>query len=127
MLRRCRTSPVPATLAALDLPDTTHLLVVGPKRFEPDRRAILALGRQWGTAARVPVDAETLAVNALLRHVVPRESLVDVIGATCDNGCPLFDAEGALLSYDGLHLTRAVAAYLAWVLLRDAPLALVTN
>lgn len=118
---------LPQTLEAMELAADTQLLVVGPKWFEPDRRSILAMGRALGGEARVQVDTEVLAVNEMLRARVPTESYVDVIGAICDGGCPLFDARGALLSYDGAHLTRAGAIYLAEILFRHTPMALGAN
>lgn len=42
----------------------------------------------------------------------------------CNGGCPLLTPDLALISYDGLHLTREGAQYLAPILLDTPPLAL---
>lgn len=62
---------LPATIDALALPETTRLIVVGPKSFERNRRAILIAGRSEGAAARVTPSENALRVNAMLRDSLP--------------------------------------------------------
>lgn len=115
---------LPATIDALALPETTRLIVVGPKSFERNRRAILIAGRSEGAAARVTPSENALRVNAMLRDSLPGDVYADIIAAMCNGGCPLLTPDLALISYDGLHLTREGAQYLAPILLDTPPLAL---
>jgi hypothetical protein len=47
---------------------------------------------------------------------------VNILDLMCIDGCPLFTDEGALISYDGAHLTPAGAAFLADYVFKQGPL-----
>lgn len=110
------------TLAAMDIPNTTQVIVVGPKIFKENRRAILQSLRDQGTTALAPIDPDLVAVNARLKAQAPAGTFVDILGQVCPEGCPLFSQEGEMLSYDGRHLTPAGAAVIGNVLFEQAPL-----
>lgn len=98
-----------ASLRAMALPERTRVFVLGPKSFAPNRRALLRLPADRIRQARFPVSPEIRAINDTLRTSLAAGQFVDLLENICPQGCPLFDTEGRLLSYDGAHLTRAGA------------------
>jgi len=100
------------SLAAMSLPSTVQTLVLGPKVFESRRRALLDIAPDRAAEARVAVQSDVLASNDLLRTSLPPETFIDILGTLCAEGCPLFTDEGAMISYDGSHLTQDGARFL---------------
>lgn len=111
-----------ASLAAMDISAATQVFVVGPKVFLENRRAILQSHRDSGLSARAQQNAEAIAANNALRQQVPDGGFVDILGAFCAQGCPVFSDAGDMLSYDGRHLTPQGAATLGKVIFAQEPL-----
>lgn len=106
---------LPQTLAALDLPAQTRLFVIGSKNFGAvDLAALARLSAQEMIDRRVEADAETQAINQILHDAAPAGAYVDMMAAYCEptGGCRQFTPAGALISYDGRHLTPEGAAFL---------------
>ena len=61
------------------------------------------------------VSKETEQVNLLMQKSLPSKVFINLLDIFCNpqNECPLFDAQGKLLSYDGTHLTVVGAKLLA--------------
>jgi peptidoglycan/LPS O-acetylase OafA/YrhL len=57
---------------------------------------------------------ESQDINSVMRESLPPEIFFNLLSVFCNtqNQCPLFDADGKLLSYDGTHLTAAGARLL---------------
>ena len=104
------------TLSAMQIPDTTQVIVVGSKAFEANRRDVLKAFRHKGAAATAETDERNLAVNSSLKAQSEGVLFVDILGSFCAQGCPLFTLEGAMVSYDGAHLTPAGARALGQAL-----------
>lgn len=100
------------------------VVVLGPKSFGTFRlRDLLGRSVAERSALRWPVAPDTPGVIAAMRAAVPAEVFVDTQHLLCDGEgatCRLFTPDGALLSYDGAHLTPDGARY-AGARLRTAP------
>ncbi|MBA83889.1 acyltransferase family protein [Thalassobius sp. S69A] len=113
---------LPQSLRAMNLPADQRLLVIGPKEFELNRRALLDVDpAQAAQLRRVPSD-EVRQVNRALQAQLPAGAFVDILGTVCAQGCPIFTENGALISYDGLHLTQEGAAFIGAILAQAHPL-----
>lgn len=101
------------TLEALPVRDDARLIVVGSKSFERDRTILMAADRAQRPWLRRPPSDDTYAVNALVRQAARDWAFVDPMEFLCESPdrCPVFTPEGALISHDGRHLTRAGARY----------------
>lgn len=112
-----------ASLSATQIPRATDIFVVGPKRLASDRRVILDLVTRLGPTARVAADKGTVEVTDTLRVTLPEHvTFIDISSLLCPDECPVLTPEGALISYDGAHLTREGAAHLADAVFSQTPL-----
>jgi hypothetical protein len=90
--------------------------VVGTKSFGAvDTRALLAQA-EAGTLQQTvgsPL-AERVATNEKMRELLSEDAFIDLFAELCgpDYRCPMVDAGGRLLTFDGGHLTREGAALL---------------
>ncbi len=109
-----------ATIAALQLPTETKLLVIGSKSFEPSRRALLRVPDP--AIARVAPTERAAETTAILTRTLPEGIFVNTLAQVCPGGCPLFTPEGAMISHDGHHLTQEGARHLGNILFRAPPL-----
>lgn len=109
------------SLEAMKLPG--EIIVVGSKSFEENRRAMLGFDPAQIAAARKAPDAWARESTELLERIVPEGQFVNLVARMCDGGCPLLTDEGALISYDGRHLTPDGAAYLSKFVFDQGPLA----
>jgi hypothetical protein len=103
------------------------VVVFGPKSFGTFRLRDL-LGRTLAerAALRWPVAPGAAAVTSDLRAALPPELFVDTQALLCGGDvttCRLFTPDGALLSYDGAHLTPDGARYAGAQLLTASALA----
>jgi peptidoglycan/LPS O-acetylase OafA/YrhL len=93
--------------------------VFGPKNF--GRFTIPQLLRMPPTERlryRNPMNPSYVELNAYMKTSLPAAQFVDVTELLCgrDARCPLFNADGALLTFDGEHLTKDGARYLgSWL------------
>ena len=111
---------MPAVLANLNLNPEQKVFVIGSKRML-SRRGTMQLDDPTGTLVEPP--AKDIETSRLLRETLPKGVFVDTLALLCPNGCPLFTADGALISHDGSHLTRAGARHIGGVLFATPPLA----
>jgi len=109
------------SLEAMALPG--EVIVVGSKSFEGNRRKLLEYDSTRVGAARKVPDAWSRESSVLLESIVPEGRFVNLVARMCSGGCPLFTDAGALISYDGLHLTPAGAAYVSKFVFDHGPLA----
>ncbi len=100
------------------------VVVFGPKSFGTFRlRDLLGRTVDERAALRWPVAPDTPPVITAMRAALPPAIFVDTQALICGDAaatCRLFTPEGALLSYDGAHLTPDGARY-AGARLRTAP------
>ena len=114
------------TVANFGFRDDQRVLVIGRKqlgRFNP--RSFLSMKPEsWQGIRNRPIPEQT-TTNAAMKRGVPPAMFVDTQGVLCGDrpDCPLFTPEGALISFDGNHLTQAGARYLGARLFRDPRLA----
>jgi peptidoglycan/LPS O-acetylase OafA/YrhL len=108
------------SLASMALPG--EVIVVGSKSFEKNRRVLLNYDPAVANLVRIEPDEWSRETNALLEESLPKGLFVNILDLICTNGCPLFTDEGALISYDGAHLTPDGVAYLSKVLFSKQPL-----
>ncbi len=103
------------SLDALGLKDHPGLYVMGSKYglFSRTPRHVLHVAQSELTDLRVTPSARERGTQATLRATVPPDRLIDFYALLCDAAirCPAFSPTGALLSYDGRHLTREGAVY----------------
>lgn len=104
---------VAASVDALRAETGRPVKVFGIKDFGRYRiRRLLTRPVPERYAVRQPIEPYARAVNAVMRRTVPADTFVDVLMLFCGpdaSTCPLFTPDGALVSYDGQHLTRAGA------------------
>jgi len=114
------------TIDALGLHDHAALYVLGSKYglFSHAPRDVLHLAPSALQGEYVTPSAKERAVNDALRAQVAPDRFVDFHALLCGaNGlCPVFGPDGALLSYDGGHLTRGGAAHVGARLFSETPL-----
>jgi peptidoglycan/LPS O-acetylase OafA/YrhL len=109
---------LPVTIERLQLPFAKQYFVFGKKGFGyVNRAAYVGWSVADKAAYRNQVGAYVNVVNAMLRQTLEPGHFVDLQAILCGNDagvnvrCPLFDESGALLSYDGSHLTQAGARF----------------
>ena len=106
---------LPQSIAALSAKFHKPVLVFGPRNFGYFRlEQFLNQTPSTRAALRNPIDPTVLAVSSVLRQTIAPTQYVDILQILCDektNTCPLFNSQGELLSFDGVHLTRAGAQY----------------
>ena len=113
------------SLEAMALPG--EVIVVGSKSFEENRRAMLGVDPAHITAARKAPDEWSRESSEALERTVPKGQFVNLVARMCDGGCPLLTDEGALISYDGRHLTPDGAMHLSKFVFDQGPLAPFAN
>lgn len=100
--------------------------VFGPKDFgKVVIKELLAKPPRERFATRNAVREETIRTNALMQHSLSPDVFVDIQRLICGNEagqCPLFTASGALISYDGHHLTKVGAKVYGDSLVQDGVL-----
>jgi peptidoglycan/LPS O-acetylase OafA/YrhL len=104
------------SVAALRLRPDQRLLVVGPKNVGRIRaRDLVDLPAASRRTYALAVDRNVLGVDAHLRHVLGADNYIGMQEALCGLGpdCAPFIDESRLKSFDGGHLTRDGAAYVA--------------
>lgn len=113
------------SLAAMAL--SAEVIVIGSKSFEENRRTVLAIDPSQAAAARTAPEFWVRESTQILEQSLPEEQFVNLEALLCADGCPLFTERGALISYDGLHLTPAGTVYVADRIFDQAPLAAYAN
>ncbi len=108
-------------LETMDLPG--QVFVIGAKSFEPNRRVLLSFDPARPEAARVVPEDWVVDSTRILASTLPNGMFVDIAALICRDGCPLFSEDGALISYDGRHLTPEGADYIAVRVFDQGPLA----
>jgi peptidoglycan/LPS O-acetylase OafA/YrhL len=90
-----------------------QVIVVGTKNFGWNPNAIMGMSASEQKAFRTPVLPEVAAANEEARRQVPESSFVDLLAmvADPDGRVPVVTPEGALISEDGGHITRAGARF----------------
>ncbi len=102
------------------------VMVIGRKNFGYfNPRAFLRMDAASLPALRNDANPDHMATNALMEKDVAPAMFVDTHRILCGAGpsCPLFTPEGALVAFDGNHLTQAGARYVGGLLFRDPLLA----
>jgi peptidoglycan/LPS O-acetylase OafA/YrhL len=105
---------LPESLQRIESTFGAKVLVFGDKDFGTFKmKELLGVPAARRPALGNPMSDEHLKVNALMRSLLPRDEFLDVSALLCGEGttCPLFTADGKLISYDGGHLTRDGARY----------------
>jgi len=114
---------LPLTLDRLGIAAKENYIVFGRKRLgHINRSSFLRKSDGVKSAYLNPIPEANEKVNSLLREKLRPFHFVDVQLLICGDGenvCRLFDGDGRLISYDGLHLTKSGAAYLGSRLLED--------
>lgn len=96
--------------------------VVSSKRFQGNRRALLSFDPSQLEEARIDADDQVLQTSALLAPAVHERNFINLSDILCTPRCALFTNEGALISYDGVHLTPVGVRFLAPRVFASAPL-----
>jgi peptidoglycan/LPS O-acetylase OafA/YrhL len=105
---------LPESLRRIESTFGAKVLVFGDKDFGAfTMKELLGVPAARRPALGNPMSEEHLKVNALMKSLLPRDEFLDVSALLCGEGttCPLFTADGKLISYDGGHLTRDGAGY----------------
>lgn len=91
------------------------LLVVGPKHFGYNLNAYMHTPQADRPTVRALTLAQTFDANAYYRRLAGQARYVDLVAMTDRKfgGFPIFDAKGAILSADRVHVTRAGAIFFA--------------
>ena len=110
------------SLEAMQIPDNVQVIVIGSKSFEKNRRAFLALDPADPTQTVRAPEPWVQESTRILKASLPPGVFVDTQALLCSGGCPLINRDGALVSYDGLHLTREGAALVGEHLFAAKPL-----
>lgn len=103
---------VPESVANLRKAFQKPVLVFGTKNFSEIRiRQLLATPVPTRYGARGMIDPQAAKTNRLMRDSLPGGAFVDVNDLLCksESDCPLFTAQGELVSFDGAHLLPAGA------------------
>lgn len=116
---------LPGTLDRFGFRPDQRVLVLGRKAFYRMNRQVIAGRSPEDLAAlRFASPSWHLETTELLRAELPDERLIDSQRLVCGgSSCPLFTPEGAPLSIDGAHLTRAGALHVGELLFASGPLA----
>jgi hypothetical protein len=102
------------TIQQLGRDSRRQVYVVGPKRIGAiNIRKLLQEPRVVREQKQQPVASATIEMEQELAHMLPMGTYVSMQSAVCGIGpdCRLFTPEGELISYDGVHLTKAGAAH----------------
>lgn len=107
---------LPVTLERLGINENLNYYVFGRKHFgKINRNSFLRSSLNKRSAYLNPVPDFNSRVNSLLAQKIETDRFIDVQKILCKNdesGCPIFDSNGLLISYDGSHFTQAGARYL---------------
>ncbi|WP_052748932.1 acyltransferase family protein [Arsukibacterium ikkense] len=98
------------------------VLVFGSKKFGTvSAKQLLEMTLAQRIALRNPLSTAQQQVQAVMRQELPPQQFVDLSTLLCnsESQCPLFTADGELLSHDGEHLTPAGAKHLGSLLYQD--------
>lgn len=110
------------SLDAMALPPKVFVFVVGSKNFIRRRRDLLSLDTDHPNEVREPVsDMVRRSTEVLARDFGP-DQFINIQALFCEGGCRLLTDTGALISYDGSHLTREGAKFLGGILLDTSPI-----
>jgi peptidoglycan/LPS O-acetylase OafA/YrhL len=90
--------------------------VFGTKNFgDINIKKLLSLTERERPLAHGVIRAGTLQLNELMKKILPKMVFVDQMELLCGRNariCPLFTADGKLISHDGWHLTASGAKFL---------------
>lgn len=103
---------LPQSLQRIERDFGKRPLVFGRKNFgDVNRLRLLQMPAADRVNAENPMSAEHLATNRLMLKTLPTDQFIDVSALLCGSGedCRLFDDGGALVSYDGGHLSKTGA------------------
>ncbi len=103
---------LPETLKNIQAASNARTLVFGKKNFG---KIDVELLLRTNLDDRMKLQNTVRPIlNASIEKMISSDSYVDVQALICGQNwaCPLFDADAALLSYDGTHLTKAGAKFL---------------
>jgi peptidoglycan/LPS O-acetylase OafA/YrhL len=110
-----------ATITNLEADFGAMVRVFGIKNFgyinaRDALREALALPLSARMTFTQPAEAWRRAVNMRMRKIVPTQNFVELLDLFCGGSalaCKIFTDRGQLISWDGVHLTREGATYLA--------------
>ncbi len=113
------------TITNLQLSSSQKAFVVGKKHFGvPHLQKLMKMQLAERIALRNKTKQKHLDINKKLSQSLTQAIFIDQHSLICDsNGyCPLFTAEGDLISYDGEHLTKTGAKYVGQLLFTQSAL-----
>ena len=117
---------LPQTIENLALTDTQKLIVIGRKSFgRISLRHYLRMSESKRISLRNPINKVFFKDNDTLREHLNDETFVDQYTIICGTGkdsCPVFTPEGALISFDGGHLTKAGARFVGELIFKSKAL-----
>lgn len=109
------------SLDAMALPPEVSVFVVGSKKFIP-RRSLLSLDANKSIEVRSPVSDELQLTTEVLARTLDPNQFINIQKLLCEGGCRLLTDAGAIISYDGGHLTREGAKFIGKILFETSPL-----
>ncbi len=116
---------LPRSLANIDAITQAKILVLGRKNFgQVDARALLEMPEKARPMARVTTALQHIAVNTLMRQTLPPDAFINFQELVCESeqSCPVYTDELELISYDGGHLTKSGARFVARKIFADSRL-----
>ncbi len=105
---------LPDSLANIRQYSHGQIIVMGRKNFgQVQLKELLHLTPAQRLSLQNMLSEEHVRVNQLMRQTLPPQMFLDLSNLVCvgEASCPLFTDRGALISYDGGHLTKEGAAY----------------
>ncbi|MDR0747933.1 MAG: acyltransferase [Helicobacteraceae bacterium] len=125
--RRWSAERLRQTIDNLHIAPATRIIVIGSKSFGAiNTKNYLDIPIERRSDLRNEVAKDYLETNAIMRGAFANQTRVDfvdlhkIICGENSVSCPIFTPQGALISYDGSHLTEAGAQYIG-DLLKDHP------
>ena len=117
---------LPKTIELLNLTQSQKLLVIGVKNFgRINRTAYINKSSEYRIQQFQHPEEDAVKVNTIMKQTLNKSIFVDVLSMTCTfyNGtCPVFTPHGKLISFDGLHLLKYGARYVADIIFKTFPL-----
>ena len=115
-----------STLELLNLTQSQQLFVIGLKSFGLiNRTAYINKSYEYRIQQFQRPEEDAVNVNTIMKQSLNKSIFVDVLSMTCTfyNGtCPVFTPRGKLISFDGWHLLKYGARYVADIIFKKFPL-----
>jgi peptidoglycan/LPS O-acetylase OafA/YrhL len=105
---------LPQSMQRIDASFGPKALVFGEKDFGTvSVKRLIRVPAADRAQLRNPMSEQHLAVNRMMKSLLPADRFIDVSSLLCGEGatCPLFTDDGRLITYDGGHLTREGARF----------------